>query len=201
MISQSSTLATTPRESTRIVYYNHFRLEDSRVPTSHWCNSLLHVCGFFMHLLVVAMVIVRWLVFRQLMSNSSFLTSIWSWSLTYKAHLPSITPTMLHPMVSRAIRLYESYSTLYFPRIWYPVTTWSKMTEWLWRPHVLLSRSYTPLVLLPSCNLSLLQYGCTTNTLTKRTEKKLSRNYMKTLCAVLNKSWKQHPTKQQLYGN
>ena len=32
-------------------------------------------------------------------------------------------------------------------------------------------------------------------------EKKLDDNYTRTLRAVLNKSWRQHPTKQQLYGH
>ena len=44
-------------------------------------------------------------------------------------------------------------------------------------------------------------YGCTTWTLTKRMEKKLDDNYTRMLRAILNKSWKQHPTKQQLYGH
>ena len=32
-------------------------------------------------------------------------------------------------------------------------------------------------------------------------EKKLDGNYTRMLRAVLNKSWKQHPTKQQPYGH
>ena len=32
-------------------------------------------------------------------------------------------------------------------------------------------------------------------------EKKLDGNYTRMLRAILNKSWKQHPTKQQLYGH
>ena len=32
-------------------------------------------------------------------------------------------------------------------------------------------------------------------------EKKLDGNYSRMLWAILNKSWKQHPTKQQLYGH
>ena len=44
--------------------------------------------------------------------------------------------------------------------------------------------------------MSILLYGCTTWTLTKRTEKKLGGNYTRRLWAVLNKSWRQHPTKQ-----
>ena len=35
----------------------------------------------------------------------------------------------------------------------------------------------------------------------KYMEKKLDENYMKKLHAILNKSLKQHPTKQQLYAH
>ena len=49
--------------------------------------------------------------------------------------------------------------------------------------------------------VSILLYGCTTWTLTKRTEKKLDGNYTRMLRAILNKSWRQQPTKQQLYGH
>ena len=35
----------------------------------------------------------------------------------------------------------------------------------------------------------------------KHMEKKLYGNYARILCAVLNKSWKRQPTKQQLYGH
>ena len=48
--------------------------------------------------------------------------------------------------------------------------------------------------------VSILLYGCTTWTLTKRLEKKLDGNYTRILRAILNKSWRQHPTKHQLYG-
>ena len=48
--------------------------------------------------------------------------------------------------------------------------------------------------------VSILRYGCTTWTLTKRTEKKLDGNYTRMLRAILNKSWRQHPTNQQLYA-
>ena len=48
---------------------------------------------------------------------------------------------------------------------------------------------------------SILLYGCTTWTLTKRLEKKLDGNYTKMLRATLNKSWWQHPTRHQLYGH
>ena len=49
--------------------------------------------------------------------------------------------------------------------------------------------------------VSTLLYGCTTWTLTKRLEKKLDGNYIRMLRAILNKSWRQHPTKHQLYGH
>ena len=48
--------------------------------------------------------------------------------------------------------------------------------------------------------VSILLYGCTTWTLTKRLEKKLDGNYTRILRAILNKSWRQHPTRHQLYG-
>ena len=49
--------------------------------------------------------------------------------------------------------------------------------------------------------MSILLYGCTTWTLTKRLEKKLDGNYTRMLRAILNKSWRQHPTKHQLYSH
>ena len=48
---------------------------------------------------------------------------------------------------------------------------------------------------------SILLYGCTTWTLTKRMEKKLDGNYTRILREILNKFWQQNPTKQQLYGH
>ena len=49
--------------------------------------------------------------------------------------------------------------------------------------------------------MSILLYGCTTWTLTKRLEKKLDGNYSGMLRAILNKSWRQHPTRHQLYSH
>ena len=48
--------------------------------------------------------------------------------------------------------------------------------------------------------VSILLYGCTTCTLTKRLEKKLDGNYTRMLRAILNKSWRQRPARHQLYG-
>ena len=49
--------------------------------------------------------------------------------------------------------------------------------------------------------VSILLYGCTTWTLTKRLENKLDSNYTRMLRAILNKSWWQHPTRHQQYGH
>ena len=43
--------------------------------------------------------------------------------------------------------------------------------------------------------VSILLYGCTKWTLTKRMEKKIDGNYTRMLRAILNKSWRQHSTK------
>ena len=47
----------------------------------------------------------------------------------------------------------------------------------------------------------ILLYGFITWTLTKRMEKKLDGNYTRMLRAILNKSRRQHPSKQQPYGH
>ena len=52
-----------------------------------------------------------------------------------------------------------------------------------------------------AAGVSILLYGCTTWTLTKRLERRLDGNYTRMLRAVLNKSWRQHPTRLQLYGH
>ena len=49
--------------------------------------------------------------------------------------------------------------------------------------------------------VSILLYRCSTWTLTKRMEKKLDGNYTRMLRVILNKSWRQHLTKRQLYGH
>ena len=49
--------------------------------------------------------------------------------------------------------------------------------------------------------VTILLYGCTTWTLTKGLEKKLDGNYTRMLRAILNKSWRQHPIRHQLYGH
>ena len=49
--------------------------------------------------------------------------------------------------------------------------------------------------------VSILLCECTTWTLTKRLKKKLDGNYTRMCRAILNKSWRQHPTRHQLYGH
>ena len=49
--------------------------------------------------------------------------------------------------------------------------------------------------------VSILLYGCTTWTLSKWLKKKLEGNYTRMFRAVLNKTWRQHPTRHQLYGH
>ena len=49
--------------------------------------------------------------------------------------------------------------------------------------------------------VSILLYECTTLTLTKYMEKRHDGNYTRMLRAILNKTGKKHPTKQQLYGH
>ena len=48
--------------------------------------------------------------------------------------------------------------------------------------------------------VSILLYRCTTWTLTRQLKMKLDGNYTIMLRVILNKSWRQHPTRQQLYG-
>ena len=49
--------------------------------------------------------------------------------------------------------------------------------------------------------MSVLLYGCTTWTLTKHLGNKLDGTCTRMMGAVLNKSWKQHPTRKHLYGH
>ena len=59
-----------------------------------------------------------------------------------------------------------------------------------------MKRSFFQVAVVP-----ILLYRCTTWTLTKRMEKMLDGNYTRMLRAALSKYWRQHPTKQQLYGH
>ena len=67
---------------------------------------------------------------------------------------------------------------------------------WKWNLTDKMKRSF-----FPAAVVSILLYGWTTWTLTKRLEKKLDGNYTRMLRAILNRSWQQHPTRRQLYGH
>ena len=62
----------------------------------------------------------------------------------------------------------------------------------IWKSHLTekMKRSF-----FQAAVVSILLYGCTTWTLTKRLKKKLDGNYSRMLRAILNKSWGQHPTR------
>ena len=49
--------------------------------------------------------------------------------------------------------------------------------------------------------VSILAYGFSTWTLTKRLEKKLDGNYTRMLRPIWDKPWRQYPTMHQLYGH
>ena len=82
----------------------------------------------------------------------------------------------------------------------WPAKAWSAINSLsvIWKSDLTdkINRSFFQAVVV-----SILLYGCSTWTLTKCMEKKLDGNYTRILLAVLNKSWRQHPTKQQLYGH
>ena len=68
----------------------------------------------------------------------------------------------------------------------------------IWKPDMTdkMKCSFFQAVVVP-----ILLYGCTTWTQTKGMEKKLDGYYTRMLWAILNKSWRQHSTKQQLYSH
>ena len=67
--------------------------------------------------------------------------------------------------------------------------------------HLGFSSSLLKLTARFQANLPASSHACTTWTLTKRLEKKLDGNCTRMLRAILNKSWRQHPTRHQLYGH
>ena len=77
------------------------------------------------------------------------------------------------------------------------VVTWFRLSI-IWKSNLTdkMKRSF-----FQAAVVSILLYGCTTWTLTKRLEKKLDGNYTRMLRAIWNKSWKQHTTRRQLYGH
>ena len=77
-------------------------------------------------------------------------------------------------------------------------TSYKKRSLWAWD---IKSMFLIVIIFFQAAVVSILLYGCTTWTLTKRLEKKLDGNYTRMLRAILNKSWKQLPARHQLYGH
>ena len=114
-----------------------------------------------------------------------------------------------------ATRAGVTASLLKSPGLFLGFWSMSIMESFGWFPHVLLFSSLSVQSVIWKSDLtdkmkrsffqtavvSILLYGCTTWTLTKRPEKKLDDNYTRMLWAILNKSWWQHPTRLQLYGH
>ena len=98
-----------------------------------------------------------------------------------------------------------------------PPEKWKYFLHWLYNHNVISSSYLSPFpkerhkttfnnktqqrCFFQAAVTSILLYGCTTWTLTKQLEKKLDGNYTRMLRAILNKSWRQHPTRHQLYGH
>ena len=68
----------------------------------------------------------------------------------------------------------------------------------IWKPYLTDKMKHS---FFQAAVVSIPLYGCTTWTLTKRLEKKLDGNYTRTLRAILNKCWRQHPIRHQLYDH
>ena len=68
----------------------------------------------------------------------------------------------------------------------------------IWKSHLTNKMKHS---FFPAVVVLILLYGCTTWMLTERMEKKVDGNYTRMLRAILNKSWRQHPTKHQLYSH
>ena len=100
-------------------------------------------------------------------------------NFTYLGSNVSLTETDINPWLAKAWTAtigYESYGSQTRPIKWNAV-------------------------FFQAVVMSILLYGYITWTLTKCMEKKLDGNDTRMLQAILNKSWRQHPTKQQLYGH
>ena len=119
-----------------------------------------------------------------------FFTSIPSLSFS---HALFLTYSLLHSL-SPLSTLLSVFLSIY---IYMSVTAINRLST-IWKSDLTdkMKRSF-----FQAAVTSILLYGCTTWTLTKRLEKKLDGNYTRMLRAILNKSWQQHPTRHQLYGH
>ena len=113
------------------------------------------------------------------------------------------------PIILKSIRQYEKINKKYVDKkcllcstkyisISISICLYTERLSVIWKSDLTdkIKRSFFQTVVV-----SILLYGCTTWTLTKCMEKKLDSKYTRILWGVLNKSSKQHTTKQQLYGH
>ena len=111
---------------------------------------------------------------------------------------------MLNPVIYIYIYIWYCniyiYIYIYITRYIYHAKAWTAIDKLsvIWKADLTdkIKRSFFSAAVVP-----MLLYGCTTWTITNRMKKKLDDSYIKMLWAILNKSWKQQPTKQQLYGH
>ena len=104
---------------------------------------------------------------------------------------------MFHSIFSSLLRskLFSIFS------LSFDFTQWSAGTTKSTRLQVIFWLINTKTVFFQATVVSILLYGCTIWTLTKRMEKKLDGNYTRMLQTILNKSWRQRHRKQQLYSH
>ena len=113
------------------------------------------------------------------------------------ANTPNQAETLLHSLERAAAGIVSSTETDIDTRLTKAWTAIDKLSV-IWKSDLTdeMKRSF-----FQAAVVSILLYGCTTWTQTKRLEKKLDGNYTRMLRAILNKSWRQHPTRHQLYGH
>ena len=92
----------------------------------------------------------------------------------------------------------KSGNLSYEPRIYIYIYIYICKCSWVWKSDLTdkMKHSFFQVSIA-----SILLYGCNTWTLPKWLEKKLDGKYTRMLRAILHSSWRQHPTKQQLYGH
>ena len=112
-------------------------------------------------------------------------------------HLPPITKTIQVRQTRHAGLCWRSRDELISDVLLWTPTAINRLSI-IWRSDLTdeMKRSF-----FQAAVTSVLLYGCTTWTLTRRLEKKLDSNYTRMLRAILNRSWRQHPTGHQLYGH
>ena len=129
----------------------------------------------------------------------SFVRIIWDMCFNQTGVISTLDGTSLKlvdkfPYLGSSISLTEKVIDTLLPKAW---TAIDKLSI-IWKSDLIdkIKRSF-----FQAAVVSILLYGCTTWTLTKRLEKTFDGNYTRMLRAILNKSWRQYPTRHQLYGH